>query len=99
MGVFRGRELLEAYATGGDVPIFGLGVLGGEPECESAIRDYEKASKLAKTEEQERDINKKIRSAQIQLKRAKRKDFYKILGVSLDATDAEIKKACEYHLF
>ena len=74
-------------------------VLGGEPECESAIRDYEKASELAKTEEQERDINKKIRSAQIQLKRAKRKDFYKILGVSLDASDAEIKKACEYHLF
>ena len=74
-------------------------VLGGEPECESAIRDYEKASELAKTEEQERDINKKIRSAQIQLKRAKRKDFYKILGVSLDATDAEIKKACEFHLF
>jgi len=71
-------------------------VLGGEAECESAIRDYEKASELAKTEEQERDINKKIRSAQIQLKRAKRKDFYKILGVSLDATDAEIKKACEF---
>ena len=71
-------------------------VQGGEAECESAIRDYEKASELAKTEEQERDINKKIRSAQVQLKRAKRKDFYKILGVSLDATDAEIKKACEY---
>eukprot|EP00561_Arcocellulus_cornucervis_P013447 CAMPEP_0185804310 /NCGR_PEP_ID=MMETSP1322-20130828/3173_1 /TAXON_ID=265543 /ORGANISM="Minutocellus polymorphus, Strain RCC2270" /LENGTH=535 /DNA_ID=CAMNT_0028500275 /DNA_START=17 /DNA_END=1621 /DNA_ORIENTATION=- len=68
-------------------------VQGGEAECQSAIRDYEKASKLAKTEEQERDINKKIRSAQVQLKRAKRKDFYKILGVSLDATDAEIKKA------
>lgn len=71
-------------------------ILGGEPECESAIRDYEKASELAKTEDQERDINKKIRSAQVQLKRAKRKDFYKILGVSLDATDAEIKKACEF---
>ena len=74
-------------------------VQGGEAECESAIRDYEKASELAKTEEQERDINKKIRSAQVQLKRAKRKDFYKILGVSLDATDAEIKKACEYFPF
>ena len=71
-------------------------VLGGETECESAIRDYEKASELAKTEDQERDINRRIRSAQIQLKRAKRKDFYKILGVSLDSTDAEIKKACKY---
>mmetsp|Transcript_22657 Transcript_22657/g.49184 ORF Transcript_22657/g.49184 Transcript_22657/m.49184 type:complete len:544 (-) Transcript_22657:28-1659(-) len=68
-------------------------VLGGERECESAINDYEKASELAKTEDQERDINRKIRSAQVQLKRAKRKDFYKILGVSLDATEAEIKKA------
>ena len=33
VGVFRGRELLKAYATGGDVPVFGLGVLGGEDEA------------------------------------------------------------------
>mmetsp|Transcript_34480 Transcript_34480/g.103125 ORF Transcript_34480/g.103125 Transcript_34480/m.103125 type:complete len:547 (-) Transcript_34480:525-2165(-) len=67
-------------------------VIGGENECQQALRDYEKALELAKTEEQERDINKKIRGARVQLKRAKRKDFYKLLGVSRDATESEIKK-------
>jgi hypothetical protein len=33
------------------------------------------------------------RQAKIALKRAKRKDFYKILGVSQDADEDEIKKA------
>mmetsp|Transcript_8069 Transcript_8069/g.10858 ORF Transcript_8069/g.10858 Transcript_8069/m.10858 type:complete len:586 (-) Transcript_8069:172-1929(-) len=68
-------------------------IIGGKEECEKATRDYEKALKLAKTDEEKEDIEKKIRSAQVQLKRASRKDFYKILGVTRDATDAEIKKS------
>lgn len=68
-------------------------IVGGEKECQEALRDFEKALELAKNEEQEHDINKKIRSAKVQLKRAKRKDFYKILGVSRDATESEIKKS------
>jgi len=68
-------------------------MVGGERECEAAIRDYESAQKLMRTEEEQRDIAKKIQSAKVQLKRAKRKDMYKILGVSKDATEAEIRKA------
>ena len=41
---------------------------------------------------QQRAMQKKIKAAKVQLKRAKRKDFYKILGVQKDATDSEIKK-------
>lgn len=68
-------------------------VIGGKPECESAIRDYEKASELAKSDEAGQDIEHKLQSARVQLKRASRKDFYKIIGVPRDATDAELKKA------
>lgn len=38
-------------------------------------------------------IGKEIRNAELELKKAKRKDYYKILGVSKDAGDAELKKA------
>jgi DnaJ family protein C protein 7 len=44
-------------------------------------------------EECHREIQGKIRAAKTQLKRAKRKDFYKVLGVPKDADEGEIKKA------
>lgn len=73
-------------------------VLAEESNCNKAIQDYEKALNLVsemppeQQKQQSIDIKKKIREAQVQLKRAKRKDFYKILGVPKDATDNEIKK-------
>ena len=68
-------------------------LIGGKKECEQAIQDYEKAHDLVQGEEEQEDIQEKIRSAKIQLKRAGRKDMYKILGVSKDATESEIKKS------
>jgi DnaJ homolog subfamily C member 3 len=38
-------------------------------------------------------INSKLQEAQIALKRSKNKDYYKVLGVSRDADEAQIKKA------
>jgi len=67
-------------------------LLGGKDECQKAINDYESAVRLV-PEAEHRDLTDKIRAAKIQLKRASRRDLYKILGVSRDATEAEIKKA------
>jgi DnaJ family protein C protein 7 len=77
-------------------------LIGGKKECEQAIADYDLAEDLVKTKEEQRDIQKKIQQAKIQLKRAGRKDLYKIMGVSRDATESEIKKtyrklALKYH--
>lgn len=68
-------------------------VIGGKAECEAAIRDYERALELAGGEEAARDIKRKLQGARVQLKRASRKDFYKVLGVKRDANEAEIKKS------
>lgn len=38
-------------------------------------------------------IRKEIREAELELKKSKRKDYYKILDVEKDATEADIKKA------
>jgi len=69
-----------------------LCVLGEKADIEKAIQDYEKYASLA-GEEAHKEVSKKIKAAKVQLKRASRKDFYKILGVKQDATEAEIKKA------
>jgi len=74
-----------------------LRCLDGEPNevkvhLQGALRDYEKAMELD-SEENQRDYKTKMRTVQTEIKRVGRKDFYKILGVSKDATDDEIKKA------
>lgn len=56
---------------------------------EECVKDYENALKLEKTME----IKNLLRDAKLQLKKSKRKDYYKILGVSKNASDTEIKKA------
>lgn len=58
-------------------------------EYEQAVVDYEKLYKLDKSKENQN----LLKQAKLELKKSKRKDYYKILGVSKDATDDEIKKA------
>jgi DnaJ family protein C protein 7 len=38
-------------------------------------------------------LREKVRHAQLELKKSKRKDYYKILDIAKTATDDEIKKA------
>mmetsp|Transcript_16145 Transcript_16145/g.37073 ORF Transcript_16145/g.37073 Transcript_16145/m.37073 type:complete len:496 (+) Transcript_16145:196-1683(+) len=58
--------------------------------CQKAIVDYEKAIELS--QQSTDDLWKKIRRASEELRLAERKDYYTILGVDKQATQAEIKK-------
>eukprot|EP00545_Synedropsis_sp_CCMP1620_P013457 CAMPEP_0119003558 /NCGR_PEP_ID=MMETSP1176-20130426/630_1 /TAXON_ID=265551 /ORGANISM="Synedropsis recta cf, Strain CCMP1620" /LENGTH=584 /DNA_ID=CAMNT_0006955171 /DNA_START=140 /DNA_END=1894 /DNA_ORIENTATION=+ len=68
-------------------------LLGAKEDCQGAIRDYDQAERLANTPEEIKDIRKKSKSAKIQLSRAGKKDLYKLLDLSRDATESDIKKA------
>ena len=54
------------------------------------MREYKN---IAETNPSEPGIQKEIRSAELELKKSKRKDYYKILGLEKDATDNDVKKA------
>ncbi|KAG5189282.1 heat shock protein 40 like protein [Tribonema minus] len=69
-----------------------LFALGGVEELEAAIRDYEKVSDMLDAAGRA-DVQDKLHSANVALKQARRKDYYKILGVQRDADEETIKKA------
>jgi DnaJ-domain-containing protein 1 len=48
---------------------------------------------LLQGEDQKREAQQKVREAEVALKQSKEKNYYKILGVSRQATLKEIKKA------
>ncbi|XP_075884197.1 dnaJ homolog subfamily C member 7-like [Nelusetta ayraudi] len=58
-------------------------------QYEEAVRDYEKVYQTEKTS----DHKQLLKRAQLELKKSKRKDYYKVLGVGKNATEEEIKKA------
>ncbi|KAL1297002.1 hypothetical protein AAFC00_004597 [Neodothiora populina] len=64
--------------------------LGESGDWEAAVKEL-KAIHEANPEEP--GIAKEIRSAELELKKSKRKDYYKILGVEKDADETQIKKA------
>ncbi|GBC09964.1 hypothetical protein RclHR1_09230011 [Rhizophagus clarus] len=57
---------------------------------EDAVQDLKVAVDL---EGNNAEIRKELRNAERELKKSSRKDYYKILGVSKDASESEIKKA------
>ncbi|KAJ5697985.1 hypothetical protein N7488_011669 [Penicillium malachiteum] len=63
---------------------------GGADKWDEAARDYKS---VAEKNPSEKGIQEDIRRAEFELKKAQRKDYYKILGVSKDASESEIKKA------
>ncbi|CAH2988614.1 unnamed protein product [Chilo suppressalis] len=58
-------------------------------EHEEAVKDYERLYKIDKSKENKQLLHE----AKIALKRSKRKDYYKILGVDKSASEDDIKKA------
>ncbi|ROW15616.1 hypothetical protein VPNG_02019 [Cytospora leucostoma] len=65
--------------------------LQGSEDYEAAVRLLEKAKEV-KPDKQDL-VNPLLREAQIELKRSKTKDYYKVLGVSRDADERQIKSA------
>jgi len=59
-------------------------------QFEEAVRDYEK---VMNTDKHNREYRHLVQQAKLELKKSKRKDYYKILGVDKSANDEEIKKA------
>jgi DnaJ homolog subfamily C member 7 len=64
--------------------------LGESGDWEQAVKDLKE---LAESNPEEPGIQKEIRSAELELKKSKRKDYYKILSIDKDASEQEIKKA------
>jgi DnaJ family protein C protein 7 len=64
--------------------------LGESGDWEQAVKELKA---IAESNPEEPGIAKEIRSAELELKKSKRKDYYKILGVEKDADDGQIKKA------
>jgi DnaJ homolog subfamily C member 7 len=57
---------------------------------EEALRDYQQAHQL---EPKEFNVEEKIKHAKVKAKEAAKKDYYKILGVTKEASETDIKKA------
>lgn len=64
--------------------------LGEGGDWEEAVRAYKN---IQEQTPEEPGIAKDIRNAELELKKSKRKDYYKILEIEKDASDMDIKKA------
>nr|XP_054751701.1 dnaJ homolog subfamily C member 7-like [Lytechinus pictus] len=60
---------------------------------EEAVRDYEKIFNMDRTKENKR----LLQDAKLELKKSKRKDYYKTLGLQKNCGEDEIKKAYKKH--
>ncbi|KAG9323716.1 hypothetical protein KVV02_006439 [Mortierella alpina] len=72
-------------------------VLRKRAECQLKLEQYEEAVRDLKSalefDKSNRDIRRELQSAELELKKSLRKDYYKVLGIGKDASDSEIKKA------
>ena len=64
--------------------------LGESGDWDEAVRELKSIQESSPSEP---GIAKEVRNAELELKKSKRKDYYKILGVEKDAGDNEMKKA------
>lgn len=64
--------------------------LGASGDWDEAVREFKA---IHENNPNEPGIAQEIRNAELELKKSKRKDYYKILGIDKDAGETEIKKA------
>lgn len=65
-------------------------ITGEQGDWDQAVKDLKQ---LAEDNQGDPEIAKELRNAELELKKSKRKDWYKILGVPKDAGDKEIERA------
>jgi len=65
----------------------------GDSQLDAAIADFEAASKLAPTPKDKTEIVNEIKSTKVLIARGQYVDHYKVLGVSRNASDDDIKRA------
>ncbi len=63
---------------------------GESGDWEQAVKDLKS---LAEENQSDAELAKELRNAELELKKSKRKDHYKILGIDKDAGDKEIERA------
>ncbi|EXJ89405.1 hypothetical protein A1O3_02472 [Capronia epimyces CBS 606.96] len=63
---------------------------GESGDWEQAVKDWKA---LVEDNPSDAELNKELRNAELELKKSKRKDYYKILGVDKDAGDKDIERA------
>lgn len=64
--------------------------MGESGDWEAAVRELKS---LQEANPQDNSIARELRQAELEQKKSKRKDFYKIIGVDKDASENDIKKA------
>lgn len=64
--------------------------LGHSGKWEEAVRDLKD---IQEQDPQDAGVARQLRNAELELKKSKRKDYYKILGIDKDADDNQIKRA------
>ncbi len=59
-------------------------------QWEEGVRDLEKCTQL---DPQNRDLSRQLKQAKLDLKKARRKDYYKILDLPKDCSTEDVKRA------
>jgi DnaJ homolog subfamily C member 7 len=82
--------MLKANPDDGKVIVKKGDLLMMQERYDEALHIYNSAKECS---EPPANLREKLREAQLEIKKAKRKDYYKILGVDKNAADGTIKKA------
>jgi DnaJ family protein C protein 7 len=83
----RALQLDPSYTKARKTKAKALGLSG---DWEAAVKEYKS---IAEQNPSEPGIAQEVRTAELELKKSKRKDYYKILGIDKDADETAVKKA------
>ncbi|TID24523.1 TPR-like protein [Venturia nashicola] len=83
----RALQLDPSYIKARKTKAKALGLSG---DWDNAVKEYKS---IAGSNPSEPGIAQEVRNAELELKKSKRKDYYKILGVEKDADETAVKKA------